>query len=64
MGWLSADDRHEGYIEYVFADGWSGSGWDADGVTVTMSPDGPGDPVRRHAAVAAAIGHRRVAGGL
>lgn len=40
MGWLSADNQHEGYVECVFADGWIGSGWSDGGITVSASPDG------------------------
>jgi hypothetical protein len=40
MAWESADSRHEGYVEYVFADGFGGSGWDATGIIVTTAPDG------------------------
>ncbi|HEY3561806.1 MAG TPA: hypothetical protein VGL05_30280 [Kribbella sp.] len=40
MAWESEDSRHEGYIEYVFADGFAGSGWSVDGVMVTTNPDG------------------------
>jgi hypothetical protein len=40
MSWHSADNLHEGYIEYIFADGFAGSGGRADGITVTIFPDG------------------------
>src|SRR6476620_2463727 len=40
MAWGSADERHEGYIECVFADGFAGSGWHVDGISVTTAPDG------------------------
>jgi hypothetical protein len=53
MAWRGADDRHEGYVEYVFADGSRGS-----------VPGREVDPVRRQTGRAAAVGGRRVAGGL
>ncbi|WP_329484163.1 hypothetical protein OG555_18595 [Kribbella sp. NBC_01484] len=64
MAWQSADDRHEGYVEYVFADGFGGSGWDVDGVMVHTAPSGTWIPYDDRPGVSAAVGDRWMAGGL
>jgi hypothetical protein len=40
VGWISADERHEGYVECIFSDGWIGSGWSDGGITVAGGPNG------------------------